>query len=218
MIPRRFFVRTSARTATPSPGACLSRSSVPRPPGTRGSTRWRGGVRYNSRMAVFEPLFKALNDGGVRYVVVGGLAVVLHGYPRMTVDVDLVVDLDEDQATKAIDVLVATGLHARIPVNPRDFANRSVREGWMRQRGMQVFSMFDPLNPMRAVDLFVSYPVPFEDLWSRSEAFDLRGIKVRVASISDLITMKRLAGRVQDLADIEKLKAIMRAKKKLKDG
>ncbi len=61
-------------------------------------------------MAVFEPLFKALNDSGVRYVVVGGLAVVLHGHPRLTVDVDLVVDFDEDQALRAIDTLVGIGL------------------------------------------------------------------------------------------------------------
>jgi hypothetical protein len=44
-------------------------------------------------MAVFEPLFKALNDAEVRYLVVGGLAVVLHGHPRLTANVDLVVDL-----------------------------------------------------------------------------------------------------------------------------
>jgi len=164
-------------------------------------------------MAVFEPLFKALNDGGVRYVVVGGLAVVLHGYPRMTVDVDLIVDLDEAEAMRAIDVLVATGLHARVPVDPRDFADRSVREGWIRNRGMQVFSMFDPSNPMRVVDLFVAHPVPFEELWSRSEEFELGGTTVRVASIPDLIHLKRLAGRPQDLADIEQLETILKAKK-----
>jgi len=169
-------------------------------------------------MAIFEPLFKALNDGGVRYIVVGGLAVVLHGHPRLTVDVDLVVDLDEEQARRAIDTLVALGLHPRVPVNPREFADRSIRERWIRDRGMQVFSMIDPSNPMRVVDLFVEHPVPFEDLWSRSEEFELRGTTVRVASIPDLIHLKRLAGRSQDRADIEQLEAILKAKRKGKDG
>ena len=108
-------------------------------------------MRYSAPMAVFEPLFKALNDTGVRYVVVGGLAVVLHGHARLTLDVGLVVDLDEEQARRAIGALVGMGLHPRVPVNPRDFADRSVREGWIRDRGMQVFSMFDPSNPMRVV-------------------------------------------------------------------
>jgi predicted nucleotidyltransferase len=168
-------------------------------------------------MALFEPLFKALNDAGVRYVVVGGLAVVLHGHARLTVDVDLVVDLDGDQALRAIDALVRLGLRPRVPVNPKDFADRSLREAWIRDRGMQVFSMFDPSNPMRVVDLFVDHPVPFEELWSRAQEFELRETTVRVASIPDLIHLKRLADRPQDRADIEQLEAIQDAKRKRED-
>ena len=165
-------------------------------------------------MAIFEPLFHALNDAGVRYVVVGGLAVVLHGHARLTADVDLVVDLEAGQAMKAIDTLVAMGLQPRVPVNPRDFADPSVREAWIRDRGMQVFSMFDPSNPMRVVDLFVDHPVPFEELWERAEEFELRNTTVRVASIHDLIHLKRLAGRPQDQSDVEQLEAILLVKKK----
>jgi predicted nucleotidyltransferase len=168
-------------------------------------------------MALFEPLFKALNDGGVRYVVVGGLAVVLHGHARLTVDVDLVVDLDEGQALRAIDALVRLGLRPRVPVNPRDFADRSIREAWIRERGMQVFSMFDPSNPMRVVDLFVDHPIPFEELWSGSQELEVKDTIVRVASIPDLIRLKRLAGRPQDLADIERLEAILKAKRTRED-
>lgn len=164
-------------------------------------------------MAVLEPLFKTLNDARVRYVVVGGLAVVLHGYARLTVDVDLVLDLEEGPARNAIQALVGLGMRPRIPVNPADFADRSVREAWIRDRGMQVFSLYDPSNPMRVVDLFVNHPIPFEELWSRSDQFELSQTTVRVASIPDLIQLKRLAGRPQDLADIEQLDAILRARK-----
>ncbi len=168
-------------------------------------------------MSLFEPLFKALDEAGVRYVVVGGLAVVLHGHARMTVDVDLVVDLDEDQARRTIDALVGIGLCPRVPVNPSDFADRSVRERWIRERGMQVFSMHDPSNPLRAVDLFVDHPIPFEELWSRANEFELQETSVRVASIPDLIHMKRLAGRPQDRTDIEQLESILEARTKGKD-
>ena len=133
-------------------------------------------------MAVFEPLFRALNAADIRYVVVGGLAVVLHGHARLTVDVDLVIDLEEEQAKKAIDALVAMGLQPRVPVDPSEFADRSIRERWIRDRGMQVFSMFDPANPMRVVDLFVEDPMPFEGLWTRSTEFELQDTTVRVAS------------------------------------
>jgi hypothetical protein len=76
-----------------------------------------------------------------------------YGPPRLTVDVDLVVDLDEGQALRAIDALVKLGLRPRVPVNPRDFADRSVREAWIRDRGMQVFSMFDPDRPQDRADI-----------------------------------------------------------------
>ncbi len=161
-------------------------------------------------MAIFGPLFKALNEAEIRYVVVGGLAVVLHGHARLTADVDLIVDLDPAQAARTIQVLVSRGFHSRVPVNPADFADPAIREAWIRERGMQVFSMFDPSNPMRVVDLFVSHPIPFEELFERSTRFDLVETHVQVASIPDLIRLKRMAGRPQDLADIERLEAIQR--------
>jgi hypothetical protein len=163
-------------------------------------------------MAVFEPLFDALNGAGVRYVVVGGLAVVLHGHARLTADVDLIVDLETEQALRTIDALVEMGMQPRVPVDPRDFADPSVRDSWILERGMQVFSMFDPSNPLRAVDLFVDHPIPFEDLWARADEVELSRTTVRVASIPDLIHLKRLAGRPLDESDIAHLDLIRRAK------
>ncbi len=42
-------------------------------------------------MSIYQPLFRALNESEVRYVVVGGVATVLHGYARFTADIDLIV-------------------------------------------------------------------------------------------------------------------------------
>jgi len=159
-------------------------------------------------MAIFEPLFEALNNGGIRYVVVGGVAVVLHGHPRMTVDVDLVVDLAEMEARKTVDVLLGMGLQSRAPIDPRDFARRDVREAWIRDRGMTVLSLFDPSNPLLVVDLFADYPVSFEELWAHAVQVKLSKTTVRIASIPDLIRIKRMAGRPKDKDDIEQLQAI----------
>lgn len=164
-------------------------------------------------MAIFEPLFNELNTAGIRYVVVGGLAVVLHGHARLTADVDLVIDLDPGPARQAIDALVRLGLEPRAPVNPMDFADAEIRGQWIRDRGMQVFSMFDRDNPLRSVDLFVDHPIPFEELWERSETAALAATTVRIASIPDLIELKQLAGRPQDRDDIAHLKSILEQRK-----
>jgi hypothetical protein len=161
-------------------------------------------------MSLFEPLFDALNAAGVRYVVVGGLATVLHGHARLTADVDLVIDLAPSEARKAIEVLTRFGLRARAPVDPLAFADASVRQGWVDQKGMRVFSLYDPSNPMREVDLFAEHPIDFEELWQRSEVITLTRTMVRIASLRDLIRLKRLAGRPQDLADVEALELILR--------
>jgi hypothetical protein len=163
-------------------------------------------------VALFEPIFDALNRVDARYIVVGGLATVLHGFARLTADVDLVVDLAPPEALKVIDALVGLGFEPRAPVDPRGFADPAIRHGWIEGKGMQVFTMIDPTNPMRSVDLFVDSPIPFEELWARADRFALATTRIRVAAIPDLIRMKRLAGRPQDAIDIEALEQISRRK------
>ncbi len=163
---------------------------------------------------MFETVFRALNDRGVRYLVAGGVAVVLHGYSRLTKDLDLVVDLAEEQARAAIDALTGLGLKPRVPVDPRLFADRSTRESWQRERGMTVFTMLDPGNPMLVVDLFTQVPADYEELWDRATDVQLETTSVKVVSLDDLITMKRAVGRPRDLLDVSELERI----RELQDG
>lgn len=163
-------------------------------------------------VALFEPLFDALNRAQVRYVVVGGFATVLHGHARLTADVDLVIDLSPEGARRAIETLTGLGFRPRAPVEPLAFVDPATRRQWVGEKGMRVFSMWDPANPMREVDLFAENPVDFEGLWQRSETIQLSQTVARVASLPDLIQLKRLAGRPQDLADIEALEIILRRK------
>jgi len=164
-------------------------------------------------MSFYLPIFKLLNEANVRYVVVGGIATILHGYIRATADIDLVVDLQADEAIKVIDALSSAGFIPKIPVQAREFADESKRTYWIESKGMQVFSMYDPTQPAVTIDLFVRYPIPYEQLWSRSVEMALGDLMVRVCSIDDLITMKQDAGRYKDLADIEQLIKIKKYEK-----
>lgn len=160
-------------------------------------------------MSLFAPIFDALNREGVRYIVVGGVAVVLQGHLRLTVDLDLIVDLEPNEARKAIGALTALGFRPRVPVPAHQFAEPEVRKSWIREKGMQVFTMLDFDNPLRTVDLFVDHPIAFEELWERSQMLALGETEVRVACTPDLIRLKQLSGRSKDLEDIERLKQIL---------
>jgi len=162
---------------------------------------------------IFSPLLSALNGGNIRYVVVGGLATVLHGYARLTADVDLILDLAPEQALRAMELFRSLGLRPRAPVDIMDFARPEQRKIWAEEKGMRVFTLFDPAQPMREVDLFVESPVEFDEMWRDSVVMDLGETTARVASIPHLIQLKRLAGRPQDLLDIEALEEILRLRK-----
>ena len=155
-------------------------------------------------------VFRALDDAGVRHVVVGGLAVVLRGHARMTVDLDVVVDLAPGPAGRAMDALSSLGLLPRLPVAARDFADPRLREQWVTQRHLQVFSLYDPTDPFREVDVFAVEPRPFEELVAASSLLEVGGIPVRVASLEHLIEMKEAAGRPQDLQDVRALQRLLR--------
>jgi hypothetical protein len=166
----------------------------------------------------FTALFTALDRAHVRYVVVGGLATVLHGHPRLTADVDLVIDLGSEPSRRAVTAFQALGLKPRAPVSLLDFADPEKRRFWADTKSMRVFSLYDPAQPMREVDLFVREPLDFEELWRASEAMDLGPCKVHVASIPHLIALKRVAGRPQDLLDIEALEEIRKRRKETDRG
>ncbi len=159
-------------------------------------------------MTLYEPVLAALDAAGVRFVVVGGVAVVLHGHPRMTADLDLVVDLAADSAGRAIAALVDLGMEPRLPVDPHSFADPEVRRAWIDERSLTVFTMLDPREPLLEVDLFAQPPLPFEELWDQATIVQLEDQPVRIASIEHLITMKKAVGRPQDLADVAALEAL----------
>ncbi len=75
------------------------------------------------KLADVEVTFRALNDADVRYLIVGGLAVVAHGYVRATLVVSIVLSLEESNARSAMQALTAIGYQPLVPVNALDFAN-----------------------------------------------------------------------------------------------
>ena len=153
-------------------------------------------------------VFRALEESGARYLVVGGVAVVLHGYPRFTADLDLVIALEPENTQRAIEALQRLGFQPRAPVPLTAFADPDQRKSWIEDKDLVVLSLWSPQMPLTEIDLFVREPFPFDETFARAARIDLGEVSVSIASIDDLISLKRAAGRPKDIDDIKALESL----------
>jgi predicted nucleotidyltransferase len=139
----------------------------------------------------FKELLKTFNDYQVKYLVVGGYAVIKYAEPRYTKDIDLWTSTDKENAVAVFQALRAFGAPLTA-LTETDFT----REGYFYQMGVP---------PVR-VDILMSIPgLKFEEAWERRMIVDFDGVMVPFISKQDLITSKIAAGRPQDLIDAQLL-------------
>jgi len=154
-----------------------------------------------------EAIVEVLNGAKVRYLVVGGLAVIAHGYLRFTKDVDFVVQLRPDNIKRAFGALAALGYRPLVPITGEQFADASNRERWIREKGMMVLQLWSDHHRETPIDVFVTEPFDFDTEYEGALRKSLFGrFEVRVVSISTLIDMKVAAGRPEDVIDVEHLR------------
>ncbi|HPQ41045.1 MAG TPA: hypothetical protein PLV45_11795 [bacterium] len=154
----------------------------------------------------------SLNSAGVRYLLVGGIAVIAHGYTRLTMDIDMVISLEETNIRAALAVFRRLGYRPRLPVNPDDFADIDIRNVWIHEKNMRVFSLIHTDDSFPMMDLFVEEPFDFNTEYDQADAFELSGnIQVPVVRLETLIRMKELAGRDKDRMDVENLRYLLEA-------
>jgi hypothetical protein len=156
----------------------------------------------------YERVFRSLEEKGVRYAVAGGVALVLHGVVRFTADLDLLVDLDRKNLECFLSVMRELGYRPRNPVDAEDLLDPAKRQAWKRDKNMQIFSFVDPAKPMSLVDVFLEEPLPFPEISAGIVRMTAKGTTIPVVSVEHLKRLKRLAGRPQDLADIEAIESL----------
>lgn len=133
-------------------------------------------------------LFKKHN---VKYLVVGGYAVMRYTEPRFTKDLDLLISVEIKNATAVYNALKEFGAPLS-GLTVKDFS----QEGYFYQMG----------HPPMRVDIMMSIPgVKFDDAWSQHERLTIDGIEINFISKEDLIASKKASGRSQDLIDVENL-------------
>jgi uncharacterized nucleotidyltransferase DUF6036 len=138
----------------------------------------------------FKEFIKLLNKNNVRYIVIGGYAVVYHGYVRSTNDIDIWIDIHKDNIKKAIKALDEFGFSS-LNINVADFSpNQIIQLGY----------------PPNRIDLITTPAgVDFETCYESKEQVTIDNIAVNIIDLANLIKAKRASNRTRDLADIEEL-------------
>jgi hypothetical protein len=140
----------------------------------------------------FKELLSILEKHKVRYLVVGGYAVMRYTEPRFTKDLDIWISTDKENSTAVYAALKEFGAPLK-DLTAADFA----KEGYFYQMG----------NPPFRLDVMMSIPgVTFEAAWKKREKVHMEGFIIPFISRVDLIKSKEASGRDQDLIDAKELK------------
>ncbi len=142
-------------------------------------------------------------------MVCGGVACVLHGVERVTMDLDIRVPDERDNYLRLLAALETRGMVSRIPEPMSALADPERRLIWVREKGALVWTAQSP-DGLEQIDVFLDYPVPWSDLARDAKTVLVRGLPVKISSRAHLIQAKRRIDppRRKDLRDIEDLEAL----------
>jgi predicted nucleotidyltransferase len=154
------------------------------------------------------PLLRRLSDAGVDFVVIGGVAVHLRGYARFTKDLDIVYATNGANLERLGNALVSLGARLRGVDEDVPFVPDA--------RTLRRTTTLTLDTPEGSIDLLVDPDGAdrYEAMRERADIVDLDGIEIRVVSLDDLLSMKRAAGRPQDIADIDALLTANRVRRR----
>jgi len=155
-------------------------------------------------------IFRELNNKGIKYIVVGGMAVNLHGIPRATYDIDLLLYLEDRNLKKFLILLKEWGFRPRVPVDIMDFADKKKRQDWIKNKNMKAFNLINPDWAIREIDIIIDTPVDYKKAIKSVKNIKFYNVVVPIISIDNLILMKSKSNREQDKADIRNLRKLLR--------
>lgn len=161
------------------------------------------------KLESIEHITRALNDDGVPFIIVGGLAVVAHGYGRHTQDLDIVIRLDPHSILNAFRALASLEYRPRVPVTAEGFADARQRARWLAEKGMTVLNFHSDKHGETPVDVFVTEPFDFDVEFAAAMVEEVAShVPAHMGRLETLPRLKRQAGRPQDLADIAELRLL----------
>jgi hypothetical protein len=155
-------------------------------------------------------VFKTLHQYKIRYLICGGLAVNIYGIPRMTADIDLLLDFEEENITNFESAVKQMMYQQSIPVSLKNFISPAERKKAITERNLIAYSYFNSASGGMTLDVLLDTPFEFSDLWERRTMKHLKDTEIYLIDVQDLIAMKTYSNRIQDQNDIVLLSKLLK--------
>jgi len=142
--------------------------------------------------------------GGVDFILGGGVACVLHGVERVTMDVDVAVHMESANWDRLVRVINAMGLLPRAPVRPETLIDPKVRQAMVKEKQALAFTFVHPDEPSLQLDVFLRPELSYESLKAHADWMELADIRLKILSPAKLLELKKgiQPPRPKDLLDI----------------
>ncbi len=155
-------------------------------------------------------IIAALTDSRIKFIVCGGVAAVLHGVERMTVDLDISIDFSTSNVQRFSMVMESLHMKPRVPVPAESLADREKVSHMVEEKGALVFTFLDSDKPYRQVDVALTQDQSFETLSRHTEEMTIAGRPVAVIGKEKLLELKKTVDPMRekdrhDIAVLEKL-------------
>ena len=154
-------------------------------------------------MTALERICASLGRAGVRYAIVGGHAVALHGAVRGTVDIDLAIAWNRKTLRATQKALHEVGLVSRLPLTADDIFD--FRKEYIENRNLIAWNVHNPHDLSEQVDIVITYDLKGK----RTKRIQLRNGPVQILDLKELIKMKRKSVRPQDIEDVHALERLL---------
>lgn len=147
-------------------------------------------------------IFDILNAHEVRYLVCGGLAVNIYGIPRMTADIDLLLDFEEKNIINFENAVKYLLFQSVIPLTIKTFIKKEDRIKAIKEKNLIAYSYFNSNVGYMNLDILLDTPIDFDILWAQRTERSVSGTKINIVSLQHLMDLKKYANRIQDQNDV----------------
>jgi hypothetical protein len=156
----------------------------------------------------YTQIFEDFKKQDIRYLICGGLAVNLYGIPRMTADIDLLLDMEYTNLRRFEICMINRLYQSQLPFKIELLSSQNDRVKLIKEKNLIAYSYYNQQANVMNMDVLIDVPIVFAEMWERKEVRKVGQTSINIVNIEDLIKLKQYSNRKQDQDDIYLLSQI----------